>query len=93
VRTLESPSPAGAEQSTIDRHFFRRKYNAEKALTAFSLSVGDEVDMENLARVLLAIVNETLQPGSVSVWLLETGDGRPQTMRSDILSSTGGRRM
>jgi hypothetical protein len=58
-------------QNTIDRRFYRRKYNADKALAAFTLNVREEVDLEGLTRELLAVVDETMQPESVSVWLRE----------------------
>ncbi|MDX1437886.1 MAG: hypothetical protein R3335_13830 [Anaerolineales bacterium] len=58
-------------QDFIDRRFYRRKYDAEQALAAFSLSVREEVDLESLTRELLAVVEETMQPESVAVWLKE----------------------
>ncbi|MDX1437289.1 MAG: hypothetical protein R3335_10790 [Anaerolineales bacterium] len=58
-------------QDTIDRRFYRRKYDAEKALAAFGLTVREEVDLESLTRALLAVVDETMQPESAAVWLRE----------------------
>jgi hypothetical protein len=56
-------------QNAIDRRFYRRKYDSEKALAAFSLAIRDEVDIESLTLALLAIVEETMQPENASVWL------------------------
>ncbi|MDX1436433.1 MAG: hypothetical protein R3335_06470 [Anaerolineales bacterium] len=56
-------------QRTIDRRFYRRRYDAARALAAFSFSLRDEVDPENLSRVLLDVVDEAIQPKSVSVWI------------------------
>ena len=53
----------------IDRRFYRRKYNAEQALAQFAASARDEVDMEYLTMELLNVVEESLQPESISVWL------------------------
>jgi hypothetical protein len=58
-------------QHSIDRRFFRRKYNAELILQAFTTSLRNEVDLEQLSGHLVNIVAETMQPSSVSLWLRE----------------------
>ena len=63
-------------QDFIDRRFFRAKYNAEQTLAAFANTARDEVDMERLAGALLGVVEETMQPESVSLWLRKTDDSK-----------------
>ncbi len=56
-------------QALIDRRFYRRKYNAEKTLAAFSATLHDAMDLDTLRVQVLDVVQETMQPAQVSLWL------------------------
>jgi hypothetical protein len=61
-------------QDSIDRRFFRRKYDAARTLAGFATAVRDETNLDHLSEQLVGVVKETMEPASVGLWL-RTGKG------------------
>ncbi len=76
-------------QQLIDRRFYRSKYNAEKALSAFAATVQSEVELAALQHKLVEIIEETMQPSSVSLWL-RSAPPHPPSEASPAPTSTRG---
>jgi hypothetical protein len=70
-------------QAVVDRRFNRRHYDAAQTIEAFSTRLREQVDLDTLSAELLAVVDQTMQPTTASLWLrpsprpLASGRGRP----------------
>lgn len=67
-------------QSTIDRRFYRGKYDAAKTLDTFTKALRQQVDLNDLSDHLISVVEETMHPAHASLWL--------STLRQDSAPNT-----
>ncbi len=73
-------------QVLIDRRFYRSKYDAARTIAAFSKTLSNEVDLNQLRQDLLSVVQETMQPSHVSLWLrnYEPSSGRNTRVLAEL---------
>jgi hypothetical protein len=72
-------------QILVDRRFNRRRYDAARTVDGFSTQLREQVDLTTLTGALLAVVDQTMQPISASLWL------RPPARSTTDTSTTPGR--
>jgi hypothetical protein len=53
----------------IDRLFYRSRYDAQRTLEAFAAMVRVAVDIDEISSSVLAVVQDTLQPEFLALWL------------------------
>jgi hypothetical protein len=72
-------NPARAQvQSFVDRRFYRKQYDAGQALSEFSALVWQETELETLTDRLRDVVQNTLQPDGLGLWLAPVQSGITQ---------------
>jgi hypothetical protein len=58
-------------QALIDRRFYRQKYDAVQTLAQFAQTASDGVELDELTAELLQVIQKTMQPNNLSIWLKE----------------------
>ena len=62
-------------QAAVDRRFNRRRYHAATTIQAFTTRLRDQIELDTLATELLAVVDQTMEPTRVSLWLRPSPHG------------------
>ncbi len=60
-------------QRLVDRRFNRHAYDSQRTIEAFSARLREQIDLDTLRGELLAVVSDTMQPASASLWLRQGG--------------------
>lgn len=56
-------------QQLVDRRFYRSKYDAAQVVTRFNETLRQEVNLDQLCEHMLTVVQQTMQPAHLSLWL------------------------
>jgi hypothetical protein len=70
-------------QQAVDRRFNRRKYDAARTVEAFSIRLREQIDLDTLSTELQAVVDQTMEPTRVSLWLQPSAHGSSGTPGSE----------
>lgn len=76
-------------QQGIDRRFYRSKYDTVRTLEDFSAAMREEVDLNQVTEQLLKVVQETMQPTFVSLWLRQP-ENHKNKRATRVLPKIGG---
>jgi hypothetical protein len=60
-------------QAVVDRRFNRRRHDATRIVEGFGARLRGQVDLDTLTADLLAVIDQTMQPTQLSLWLRPPG--------------------
>jgi hypothetical protein len=56
-------------QQVVDRRFNRARYDADRMVAAFAARLKDAVDIDSVRDDLAGVVNQSLEPAHISLWI------------------------
>ncbi len=60
-------------QHAVDRRFNRARYNADQAVAVFAARLKGAIDLDSVRDDLAGVVNQTLEPAHISLWISHRG--------------------
>jgi hypothetical protein len=82
-------------QRLVARRFNRARYDADRTVTAFAARLKDAVDLDSVRDDLAGVVQQTLEPAHISVWIrsadedLASADREPAAALLAVVGETG----
>jgi hypothetical protein len=77
-------------QKTIDRRFYRARYDAQKTLATFNATLRQEVSLTELQAHLLGVVEQTMRPTRLALWIAPRATEKSDTPNANTRSNRGG---
>jgi hypothetical protein len=77
-------------QTAVDRRFNRRRHDAARMIETFNVRLRDQIDLDTLNSELQAVVDQTMQPTQVSLWLRPTPTSTPAATARSRIQGRGG---
>jgi hypothetical protein len=68
-------------QAMVDRRFNRRRHDAAKTIETFTAYLRDQIELDTVSAELVAVVDQTMEPTRVSLWLRRPDGQALRTLR------------
>jgi hypothetical protein len=75
-------------QQVVDRRFNRRRHDTAQTIGAFGDRLHQQIDLDSVTVELLAVVDQTMQPTQVSLWLRPPPPSSSDTAPSEARPTT-----
>jgi hypothetical protein len=61
-------------QVGVDRRFNRQRYDAQRVMEGFAVSLRDRVDPDEVMKGWVGVVSSTMQPDAIGMWVRDEGE-------------------